>query len=71
MPTQLNSSPIGVRNQRKFAPNPSPIWIRIPACTPVSIGSITFGADVQSRRFKLGWKANLKGYNFKWAKKVG
>ena len=36
-PTQSNSSPIGARNQRKFAPNPSPIWIRIPACTSVSI----------------------------------
>ena len=43
-PTQLNSSPIGVRNQRKFAPNqrkfapnPSAIRIRIPACTLVRI----------------------------------
>ena len=26
-PTQLNLSPIGARNQRKFAPNPSPIQI--------------------------------------------
>ena len=64
MPTQLNSSPIGVSNQRKFAPNPSPIRIRIPACTLVSIWSITFSEDVQSRWFKLGWKANLTGYNF-------
>ena len=63
-PTQLNSSPIGVRNQRKFAPNPSPIRIRIPACTLVSIFGITFGSDIQSRLFKLGWKVNLKGYNF-------
>ena len=63
-PTQLNSSPIGARNQRKFAPNPSPIRIRIPACTSVSIFSITLGLDVQSRWFKLGWKFNLKGYNF-------
>ena len=62
--TQLNSSPIGARNQRKFAPNPSPIRIRIPTCTPVSIWSINFDVDVQLRRFKLGWKANLKGYNF-------
>ena len=53
-PTQLNSSPIGARNQRKFAPNPSPIRIRIPACTSVSIFSITFGLDIQSRWFKLG-----------------
>ena len=52
-PTQLNSSPIGVRNQRKFAPNPSPIRIRIPACT-VSNFSITLGSDVQLRWFKLG-----------------
>ena len=36
-PTQLNSSPIGARNQRKFAPNPSPLRIRIPACILVSI----------------------------------
>ena len=43
----INSSPIGVRNQRKFAPNPSPIRIRIPTCTPVSIWSITFDSDVQ------------------------
>ena len=63
-PTQLNSSPIGVRNQRKFAPNPSSIWIRIPACSPISIWSIIFGSDIQSRLIKLGWKANLKGYNF-------
>ena len=63
-PTQLNSSPIGVRNQRKFAPNPSPIWIRILACTSVSIFDITFGSDIQSRWFKLGWKFNLNGYNF-------
>ena len=31
-PTQLNLSLTRARNQRKFAPNPSPIWIRIPAC---------------------------------------
>ena len=36
-PTQLNLSPAGARNQRKFAPNPSPIRIRIPTCTSVSI----------------------------------
>ena len=63
-PTQLNLSPTGARNQRKFAPNPSPIWIRIPACTSVSIFGITFGSDIQSRWFKLSWKFNLKGYNF-------
>ena len=63
-PTQLNLSPIRARNQRKFAPNPSPIQIRIPACTSVSIFSISLGLDVQSRWFKLGWKVNLKGYNF-------
>ena len=48
-PAQSNFSPIGARNQRKFAPNPSPIRIRIPACTSVSIFGITFGSDVQSR----------------------
>ena len=63
-PTKLNSSLIGARNQRKFAPNPSPIRIRIPACTSDSIVGITFGFDIQSRWFKLGWKVNLKGYNF-------
>ena len=63
-PTQSNSSPIGARNQRKFAPNPGPIQIRIPACTSVSIFSITFSSDIQSRWFKLGWKVKLKGYNF-------
>ena len=63
-PTQLNSSPIGARNQRKFAPNLSPIRIRISACTLVSIFGITFGSDIQSRWFKLGWKFNLEGYNF-------
>ena len=62
-PTQLNSSPIGARNQMKFAPNPSPIRIRIPAYT-VSIFSITLGSDVQLRWFKFGWKFILKGYNF-------
>ena len=44
-----NLSPIGARNQRKFAPNPSPIRIRIPACTSVSIFGITFSSDIQSR----------------------
>ena len=63
-PTQLNLSPIGARNQRKFTPNPSLIWIRIPAYTLVSIFDITFGSDIQLRRFKLGWKVNLKCYNF-------
>ena len=63
-PTQLNSSSIGVRNQTKFAPNPSPIRIRISACTSVLIFGITFGSDIQSRWFKLGWKVSLKGYNF-------
>ena len=80
-PTQLNLSPTGVRNQRKFASNPSPIRIRIPAYTSVSIFGITFSSYIQSRWFKLGWKVNLKGYNFvitkspnynvKWAKIVG
>ena len=63
-PTQLSLSPIGARNQRKFAPNPSPIRIRISACTLVSIFGITFVLDIQSRWFKLAWKFNLKGYNF-------
>ena len=63
-PTQLNLSPTGARNQRKFALNPSLIRIRIPACTSVSILGITFGSDIQSRWFKLGWKVDLKGYNF-------
>ena len=57
--TQLN-----LRNQRKFAPNPSPIRIKISAYTSVSIFSITFGSDIQLRWFKLDWKFNLKGYNF-------
>ena len=48
-PAQLNLSPIGARNQRKFTPNPGPIRIRIPACTSVSIFGITFGSDVQLR----------------------
>ena len=33
----INLSPIGARNQMKFAPNPSPIQIRIPACALVSV----------------------------------
>ena len=57
----MDSSPIGARNQRKFASNPNPIRIRIPACAPFSICNITFGLNVQSRRFKLGWKFKLKG----------
>ena len=63
-PTQLNLSSTGARNQKKFAPNLSPIRIRISACTSVSIFSITLGIDVQSRWFKFCWKFNLKGYNF-------
>ena len=63
-PTQLNLSPTGVRNQRKFASNPSPIRIRILTCTSVSIFGITFNSYIQSRWFKLGWKVNLKDYNF-------
>ena len=61
-PTQWNLSPIGVRNQWKFATNSSPIRIKIPTCAPVSILDIRFSLDVQSR-----WpirKINLKGYNF-------
>ena len=46
-PNQLNLSPTGARNQRKFAPNPSPIRIRISACTSVSIFGINFGSDIQ------------------------
>ena len=52
------------KESKEFAPNPSPIRIRIPACTSVSIFGITFGSDFQSRLFNLGWKVNLKGYNF-------
>ena len=63
-PTQLNLSPTRVRNQRKFAQNLNPIRIRIPTYTSVSIFGITFGLDVQLRWFKLGWKVNLKSYNF-------
>ena len=63
-PIQLNLSPTRERNQRKFVPNPSPIRIRISTCTSVSIFGITLGSDIQSRWFKLGWKVNLKGYNF-------
>ena len=48
-PTQSNLNPIGVRNHRKFAQNPSPIWIRIPTYTSVSIFGITFGSNVESR----------------------
>ena len=44
--------------------NPSPIRIRIPTCTSVSIFGITFVSDIQLRWIKLGWKFNLKGYNF-------
>ena len=55
---------IGVRNQRKFAPNPSPIRIRITACAHISILSITFGSDIQLRSFNLRRKVKLKGYNF-------
>ena len=46
-PTQWNLSPIGGRNQRKYAPNPTPIRIRIPTCALVSILGITFDSDVQ------------------------
>ena len=60
----IKFSPIEVGNQRKFAPNPSPIRIRIPDCTLVSIFGITFSSKVQLGWFKLGWNVNLKGYNF-------
>ena len=55
-PTQLNLSPTGARNQMKFAPNPSPIRIRISACTSVSIFDIAFGSDIQLRS---GWAGKL------------
>ena len=45
-PTQLNLSPNAARNQRKFAPNPSSIQIRISACTSVSIFGITFSSII-------------------------
>ena len=48
-PTQLNLSPIEIMNQRKFALNSNPVWIRIPACAPLSILSITFCSEVQLR----------------------
>ena len=41
MVNPIKFKPIGVRNQKKFAPNPD--------CAPVSIWSITFGSDVQLR----------------------
>ena len=56
-PIQLNSSPIGARNQRKFAPNPSLIRIRIPACTLVSICGIT-SAQI-SNQDDSSWAENL------------
>ena len=62
--TQLNLSPTGARNQRKFAPNLSPFRIRISACTSISIFDITLSSNIQSRWFKLGWKVILKRYNF-------
>ena len=37
------------KESKKFAPNPSPIWIRIPDCTSISIFGINFGSNVQSR----------------------
>ena len=52
------------KESKEICNNPSPIRIRISACTSVSIFGITFGSDIQSRWFKLGWKFNLKGYNF-------
>ena len=52
------------KESKEICNNPSPIRIRISACTSVSIFGITFGSDIQSRWFKLGWKVNLKGYNF-------
>ena len=52
------------KESKKFAPNLSPIRIRISACTLVSIFRITLGSGVQLRWFKLGWKVNLKGYHF-------
>ena len=65
---QLNQANLHpARHEFKRRPtqlNPSPIQIRISACTLVSIFGITFGSDVQSRWFKLGWKVNLKGYKF-------
>nr|POE45191.1 hypothetical protein CFP56_25325 [Quercus suber] len=42
---QLNSSPIGARNQRKFASNPSPIQIRIAACTSQTLQREYFAAE--------------------------
>ena len=57
IPIQLNLSPIGERNQRKFAPNPSPIRIRIPDCTLVSIFGITFGSDIN--RDDSSWTGTL------------
>ena len=52
------------KESKEICNNPSPIRIRISACTSVSIFSITLGSNVQLRWFKLGWKVNLKGYNF-------
>ena len=53
-PTQLNLSPIGIRNQMKFTPNPSPIRIRILACTSVSIFGITFWVRCPIKVIQVG-----------------
>ena len=63
MSTQLNLGSIGVRNYWKFALNSSLIQIRIPTCASFSILGIIFGSDMYCG-FKLGRKANSKGYNF-------
>ena len=66
--SQLNQANLHpARHEFKRRPtqlNPSPIRIRIPTCTSVSIFGITFASDIQLRWIKLGWKFNLKGYNF-------
>ena len=59
--TQLNLNPTGARNQRKFAPNPSPIRIRIPACISVSIFGITFWLRPPIEAIQVGLESKLKG----------
>ena len=59
--TQSNLTSIGARNQRKFALNPSPIRIRIPACISVSIFGITFWLRPPIEVIQVGLESKLKG----------
>jgi hypothetical protein len=63
---QKKVSPIELESKKnkESKKNRSPIRTRIPACICLRIWAVTFNSNIGLMRFKLGWKADSKCYNF-------